>query len=144
VYIEFGPHLPARRAAGAYLQSIGDAVRFPRAYTKLDHARAKRIAQLFEDMQPSPNERETMQAYKAMVTETLAQWEFIKTAGLHVELNPNGPDPYVNPRNAILHIVRHNHLYILPTRSAFGDTEFDVTEQETNPLLADTSDVISG
>ncbi|KAF2638387.1 hypothetical protein P280DRAFT_520397 [Massarina eburnea CBS 473.64] len=143
VYITFGPHLPARRAAEAYLRSIGKKPVFPRVYTKLNRDRSTRIAQLYEELQPTPQDQLTVSAYSALISETLAQWEYIKATGLKVEFNPNGKDPYGNPRNAVLDVVNNNHLYILPTRFAFGDSEF-CDNTDANIMVTETSTVIDG
>jgi hypothetical protein len=71
----------------------------------------------------------------------MAQWEYIKKTGLYVEYNPT-EQPYPNPRSAILDITQKNHSYVKSTRGAFGMDGIDL--DDTNPLLAETDEVISG
>lgn len=130
--MEFGPYLPARRAALAYCLSAGIKPDFPKAYRKLNIARSKKIAQLFNEMEHTPTDPLVEAAYAALCTETLAQWEFIKATDLHVKFSPTD-QPYPNPRLAILDITQNNHFYVTPTLSAFGAG--DNPDDDTNPLL---------
>jgi hypothetical protein len=71
----------------------------------------------------------------------MAQCEFIRKTGLQVEFSPS-EQPYSNPRTAIFDITQNNHFYVTSTRSAFGQDGID--PNDTNPLLAETDENISG
>lgn len=132
--VAFGPFVPARAAAAAYVASAGLPFVPVATYVTVDKARAARIAQAFEEMKHDPEDPETKAAYAAMIEETLAQWQFIKGTGLKVEFI-TGKDPYGNPRNAILDVVRNNHLWVFPTSEGFGGTESQDVDISGNPLL---------
>ena len=141
--VEFYPNITIRRASETYCRIAGIPLRPLRKYAKLDKARSTKIAQLYEDMEATPTNAETQAAYKALCTETLAQWQVIKSTGLHVEYEDEASRPaYPNPRKAILDILHNNHLLVTPTRSAFGNAAFQHDPQ--NPLLTETCETISG
>ena len=106
----------------------------PKTFVKVDAARATRIADAFESMAHKPSDPKVKAAYRAMIQETLDQYQAILKTGLKVEFN-DGSDPYGNPRNAILDVVENNHLYIFSTKDGFGSSDLDVSD---NPLLAET------
>jgi hypothetical protein len=134
----FGPHLPARRAAEAYCKFVGITLPFPKVYQKLNIPRAKNIAQLYDEMKHMPDDPVVIASYQALCDETLAQWQFIKCTGLHVEFSPT-EQPYANPRKAILDISKNNHFYVNSTRGAFGSDEqgsaLALEQDDPNPLL---------
>jgi len=132
--VEFGPFVPARKAAADYAASAGIDHQPPKTYVKVDPARAKRIADAFDEMTHAPESPEVKAAYDAMIAETLNQWKAIKKTGLKVEFN-DGKDPYGNPRNAILDVVNNNHLWVFPTDDGFGGSESAGVDISGNPLL---------
>ncbi|KAH7067144.1 hypothetical protein FB567DRAFT_615949 [Paraphoma chrysanthemicola] len=138
----FGPYLPARRAAEAYCESVGIIIPFPKRDHKLNIARSKLIAQQYDAMTHIPNDPFVLSAYHALCNETMAQWQFIKQTGLCVEFSP-AEQPYPNPCKAILDITQNNHFFVTPTHRAFGTAD-TIDPDDTNPLLAETSEVISG
>lgn len=142
--IEAGPSPRAKSAAADYMASTGRAYDPPRDYVKVDPERAARIASAFEEMKDDPTDPRVLASYKAMIDETLAQWEAIKKTGLHVEFI-KGEDPYAaSPRLAIEDVNRNNHLWVFPTDAGYGSSEIMAHEIERNPLLALTGETISG
>lgn len=127
----FGPFAAARNAAAEYMRAAGLPFAPPTQYAKADPERGRRIAAAFDAMQHAPNDPEVRAAYDALKRETLAQWQAIKGTGLRVEFNPPGKDPYGNPRNAVLDVVRNNHLWVFPTEEGFGQDQ----DRSDNPLL---------
>jgi len=131
--IQFHGYKPAQDIAQRYAARHDQSL--PTTYAKVDEARAKRIAQAYEDMEHAPQDPEVQRAYKAMINETVAQYRDILKTGLKVEFI-TGDDPYAaSPRLAILDVVDNNHLWVFPTDSGFGSSELDVSD---NPLLAET------
>ncbi|MBC7599210.1 MAG: hypothetical protein H7238_09345 [Polaromonas sp.] len=132
--IVFAGFKPAQDAAAAYMQEAGMDYSPPKTYTKVDAARATRIANAFEAMANKPTDPQVKASYQAMIQETLDQYQEILKTGLKVEFN-DGSDPYGNPRNAILDVVENNHLFVFSTQDGFGSSALDVS---ANPLLAET------
>lgn len=141
--IRFGGYKPAQDAARAYTQKAGIDYQPPTTYAKVDPARAKRIADAFEAMPHAPNDPEVKAAYRALVDETAAQYQAMLDTGLVVEFI-DGPDPYGNPRNAILDVTRNNHLWVYPTTEGFGGSASADVDITGNPLLEPTKFKISG
>jgi hypothetical protein len=142
--VEFGPFLPAHKAAERYMRSRGLAYKPLTTYQKVDRARAERIADEYDRMEHAPQSPEVKRAYAAMVSETVAQYREIMKTGLKVEFIDYAKtgDPYGNPRNVILDVRDNNHMWVFSTADGFGsDTSFDPND---NPLLADTGLKISG
>jgi hypothetical protein len=139
--VAFGPFAPARAAARDYMADAGLSYEPATQYAAVDEDRAKRIAAEFEALQHNPADPETAAAYRAMIDETLAQWQAIKATGLKVEFI-TGEDPYAaTPRLAILDVIENNHLWVFPTDSGFGSSDLDVSG---NPLLEKTGEFIDG
>jgi hypothetical protein len=142
VEVEFGAYIPARRAAITYCLSVGISPHsIPRNYAKVDKNKAKRIACLYDELEPTPHDELTQASYRALADETLAQWQIIKATGLQVEYNPTktgAPDPYSNPRRLIIDTKQNNHLFVTSTRSAYGSVQFE--RDPFNPLLDDVPD----
>lgn len=144
------PFAPAIDAARRYMESVGLGNR-PRlrTYQPVDEARAKRIADAFESMEHNPSDPEVQAAYRALIDETLAQFQAIKDTGLKIEFldgrgrDPKtGKDPYpLGPRQAIQDVHDNNHLWVFPTEGGFGTSDADVSG---NPLLEMTDEVIDG
>lgn len=137
-----GPVGVAHDAAAKYMADAGLPYLPNHDYAKIDRERAKRIAKAFDEMKHAPDDPEVKAAYRAMIDETLAQWQAIKATGLKVEFIKNGVDPYAStPRGAIIDVRDSNHLWVFPTDSGFGS---DSTDVSGNPLLELTDEVIDG
>lgn len=141
--VTFGPFQPAHDAAASYMKRMGMKYEPPTTYAKVNPQRARRIAQAFADMKHNPQDPVVKQAYAAMIRQTVLQYEAMLATGLQVEfIDTSKPDPYGNPRNAILDVVNNNHLWVYPTDDGFGsDADFDASD---NPLLEFTNHTISG
>ena len=112
-------------------------------YARVDLDRAVRIAEAYENAQHRPNDPDVRASYAAMLRETLAQYQVVKETGLKVEFIDfeKGGDPYGNPRNAILDVVRNNHLWIFGTSDGFGPGGLTDAAIRNTPLLADSGEV---
>jgi hypothetical protein len=135
-------HAPAAEVANAYMASRGERYTPPAEYARVDKARARRIADAFEQMPHAPADPEVAAAYDAMINETIAQYEAVLASGLTVEFI-SGADPYAgNPRAMTEDVRNNNHMWVFSTREGFGsNAEFDPID---NPLLRETPFQISG
>lgn len=113
----------AQDAAAKYMKKSGVNNPSPKIFAAINKERARRIADAYDNMAHTPTDPATVQSYNALVKETYAQYDAILATGLKVEFNPEGEIPYPNPREAILDVVRNNHLYIFPTRDGYGSDE---------------------
>lgn len=141
--VTFGPSETARRLARAYMRSAKLVYKPVKTYSKVRPERARRIAEAYDAMADSPSDPGVTAAYRAMIDETLAQYQFVKKAGLTIELiDANQADPYRDsPRLAILDIVQNKHLWLYPTAIGFG-SEDDGSFNDGNPLLETTDELI--
>lgn len=136
-------HAPAVKVAEEYMQQAGLPYNPPNTYARVKPDRAARIAAEYDRMEHDPQHPKVKAAYDAMARETLAQYEAMLRAGMKVEFNPPGTDPYNgNPRAMTEDVRKNNHMWVFPTREGFGSSEeFDPID---NPLLAETPYKISG
>lgn len=144
VKLEIAPFKTARDAAQRYAERTGFKYDPVKTYAKVDPERATRIAAEYEAMKHDPQNPEVKAAYRAMIDETVAQWEVIKETGLKIsfiDFAKDG-DPYAaSPRLATEDVRKNNHLWVFPTDAGFGSSDLDVSD---NPLLEKTKVVIGG
>ena len=127
--------------AQAYKDKAGINKRTPDKYQQLDENFSKQVAKAYEEMRHNPSDPETANAYQALITETLAQYEEIIANGLQVDFIPNGTlSPYEIPSQAVEDIVTNNHMWVYSTRDGHGQGE----TLADNPLLQETQYEISG
>jgi hypothetical protein len=128
-----------RDAAERYLQARGLPVRRQARFVVADPARGARIATAYADMLHAPQDPAVVAAYRAMIDETLAQYQEVKRLGMVVEvIEPGMPDPYPGGPKEVLDDLHRNHLWLFPTDSGFGT----LTEISDNPLLEPTEEFI--
>jgi hypothetical protein len=127
-------------AANDYAKKAGINHNLPEAFGPLDEARAKRIAQAFEDMEHDPTNPEVRRAYEAMADETLAQYRALKGQGARYTFN-NGTDPYAkSPAMGYPELRDQRSLSIFPTDEGFGTGAEAAKALENNPLLKKTGE----
>ena len=141
--VKFGPFPRARALTRAYMNSVGLPYNPIQTYRSVDPARAGRIAAAYDAMLHAPNDSKVRAAYDAMITETIAQYQFIKQTGLKIELITSVMvDPYFkSPRLAIMDVVSNNHLWVYPSKIGFGGPQGSSPSDE-NLLMADTNEQI--
>jgi len=143
--VTFGPLEAARQAAIDYTTAAGIPYTPIRTYAKVNRERATRIANAFDQMEHNPSDPAVQESYQAMADETLAQYEAVKASGLVIEpMPPGAPDPYGNPRNAVLDVVENNHMWFYPTSEGFGGPASADVNISGNPLMDYTGEVING
>lgn len=142
--LQLRPTPAARDAAFTYMASQGLQYEPPRQYAQVDVARAKRMAEAFDQMQHAPDDPLVRASYRAMIEETLRQYQFIKATGLEVSLMTEGmEDPYAaSPRLATEDVRNNNHLWVYPTDFGFGGPNASDIDISGNPLLEWTDEYI--
>ena len=118
--LQFDPLPAAQQAAVAYMSDAGLPYSPPTKHVVANPERGREIANEYEIMQHKPSDPLVQRAYRALVDETLNQYEYILDTGLQVELM-GSVDPYNgNPSNALADMRENNHLYVFPTRAGYG------------------------
>lgn len=128
------PLPPAMDAAGAYMRFIGRPnEHLIDAYPEFNEARAKRIAQAYDEMPHTPNDSRVKRAYDALIDETMGQYRALKNSGYEFEfIKPGEADPYgPSPALGYIDLRDRGHMFVFPTESGFG-TLNDISD---NPLL---------
>jgi hypothetical protein len=132
----------AQDVAAKYMEDSGRRYSPPNTYVKADPVRAAKIATAYTSMSHDPQNPKVKAAYKAMIDETLAQYQAILDSGLTVSFI-RGENPYEgNPRLMTEDVRNNNHMAVYSTRDGFGSDE--TFDSKDNPLLAETEHMISG
>lgn len=130
-----GPIAKIKRAAQEYVGKVW----FPTSYVKADPERGKRIADAYEQMPHAPNDPKVKRAYKALIKETLAQYQIVKDLGIKIEvIKPGMENPYPEGPRQVLEDLRNGHLWLFPTEAGFGSEN----QAADHPLLAKTKEKI--
>ena len=139
-----GGNLVAQRAAAEYMASVGRPYQPQAEYVRVDIERAERIAAAYEAMAHAPNDPAVQAAYRALIDQTVAQYQFVKATGIKLEaITEDMADPYPEgPRQVLLDIRDNNHMWFYPTDLGFGsDAAFDPAD---NMLMELTDEFIDG
>ena len=104
--------------------------------TTINKGRAKKISDLFDEMENNPSDPETQASYEAMIEETIAQYELIQSKGYTVEIN--NEEPYSSSKDMIEDLKSNKTMKIFSTESAFGEKGITTEIRENNPLLKTT------
>lgn len=126
----------AGEIADEYIKEKGLSTAPIQKITKLDTENSKRIAKEFDKMKATPNDPQTIAAYKAMVEETLEQYEKIISKGYKVEINNS--EPYDSSADMIKDLRENKSMKIFSTESGFGDEPITYKQRKENPLLQET------
>ena len=105
--------------------------------TKLNEANSRKIAAEFDKMEPTPNDPRTQAAYKAMVDETIEQYNKILSYGYKLEINNS--EPYDSSADMITDLRDNKRMKIFSTESGFGDEAITDQQRKDNPLLQKTN-----
>jgi LAS superfamily LD-carboxypeptidase LdcB len=146
--VSAGPDPRIRQVARDYMASTGMQYNPPTKYVKADPSRARRIGAAYEAMKDDPNEPLTKASYAAMISETMAQYNAAKKAGLKVEFwNPEKQaDPYgASPRLATEDVRNNHHMWVYPTYAGYGSGDpISEDDAKKNPLLQLTGETWNG
>jgi hypothetical protein len=104
----------------------------------IDVEEAKRRADAFEQMKHDPNNPEVKEAYEAMASETMDQFNSLKESGYTVEIFEGKGEPYANSQEMLKDLKENKHLYVLSTEKEFGQGNITEEQRNENPLLKDS------
>jgi len=128
--------------AKKYAQEAGLSYDPDTSYAEVDVARAKKIAQWYDQAQSQPSDPAVKASYDAMKRETLAQYKFLEKSGVRFEPWRGGGQPYANSKEMLADVREHQHLFFFPTEGGFGsDKSFDAS---ANPLVEKTGERAGG
>ena len=134
---QFGPIPELVSAAEAYADKAG--IRYTRqpVYVPITPSRSERIAQAYEAAEHEPKNPDVRRAYRALITQTKAQYDALIEAGYTFTFFDNSTDPYDgNPWNAMRDLRDNKTMAVYSTLAGYG------TDQTSDPsdhmLLEDT------
>jgi hypothetical protein len=129
------PLQDAAEISERYSRSTGLPVQEPRRITELDQDQAAVIGKAYDEMKHDPTNPEVRRAYKALVQETLAQYDAILDAGYSMELSNV---EYDNSPDMIDDLRSRKVMRIFSTEEGFGSTGISAKARRENPMLADS------
>lgn len=134
-----GPDPEIHEVARKYMQKAQLPFRRAAEYVKVNVKRGQRIAAAYEKLKDTPTDPKVIEAYDALIKETLAQWEAIKDLGIDIQFIKTGqPNPYPTPQDAMIDLRDNRHLWVSPTDQGFGQGE----DNGAHPMLAPTDQVV--
>ena len=129
----FNNPLPeATTIANKYNAENGLAPMVDNTITKIDKPFATRLSKTYDEMEATPFEEETQEAYKALVEETIAQYRAILAQGYRVEMSTS---EYDNAQEMIDDLRENKRMKIFSTEAGFGDNPITEEQRKENPLL---------
>jgi GNAT superfamily N-acetyltransferase len=134
---QFGPVPDLVSAAESYAEKAG--IRYTRqpVYVPITPSRSERIAQAYEAAEHEPENPDVRRAYRALITQTKAQYDALIEAGYTFTFFDDTADPYDgNPWNAMRDLRDNKTMAVYSTLAGYGtDQTFDPSE---HMLLEDT------
>ena len=118
-----------------YTRAKGLPVQEPRRIVQLDEGRAEAIGKAYDEMKHDPKNPEVVRAYKALVEETLAQYDAILEGGYTMELSNV---EYDNSQAMIDDVRNRKVMRVFSTEDGFGTEGITAKERRENPMLAET------
>lgn len=105
----------------------------------INEAKAKRIAEAYEQMKHAPDDPQVKSAYDALINETLQQFQDLKSQGLKTSpITKEMQNPYKSSKELISDVKDNNHMYYYPTEQGFGTNTVDAA---SHPLMKATSEL---
>jgi hypothetical protein len=126
---------PIEEAARSYMRSRGIDDTPLTQYPQFSEERAKFVAAAYDMMEHDPSNPAVKQAYDALISETMDQYNTLKNSGIDFKFMKEGmDDPYsASPALGYKDLVENGKLWVFPTDFGFGtNAAFDPS---TNPLL---------
>lgn len=126
-----------RKVAAGYMHSIGNEQEQHDRLAPIDTEFAKRIADFYEEAADAPHSPEVKAAYSALADETLAQYAYMKRAGITIEPFDGKTEPYKDSAAMRADVRDNKHLYFFKTEEGFAGAA-------DNPLLQPSGVEIGG
>ena len=126
---------PIEEAARSYMRSRGIDDTPLTQFPQFSEERAKFVAAAYDMMEHDPSNSAVKQAYDALISETMDQYNTLKNRGIDFKFMKEWmDDPYsASPALGYKDLVENGKLWVFPTDFGFGtNAAFDPS---TNPLL---------
>jgi hypothetical protein len=134
-----GPDPRLVDVAEQYARDNGIDLKRQAEYVQVDEARAKRIAQAYEDMPHAPDDPAVKEAYADLIRQTKAQYDALVEAGYTFTFYDGAADPYDgNPVAAMRDLRQNKTMAVYGTYDGYGTEGITKGAVDDNPMLADT------
>jgi Protein of unknown function (DUF3987) len=134
-----GPDPRLVDVAEQYARDNGIDLKRQAEYVQIDEARAKRIAQAYEDMSHAPDDPAVREAYADLIRQTKAQYDALVAAGYTFTFYDGASDPYAgNPVNAMRDLRQNQTMAVYGTYDGYGTEGITKGAVDDNPMLIDT------
>jgi len=90
---------------------------------KMNPEHGRMIADAYDNLQHTPNDTRTQEAYKAFSQETLQQFNDLRSKGLQIRKLKSGEPGYTTAEDMHKDITENNHLSYFPTEEGYGTDE---------------------
>lgn len=113
-------------------------------YANVNEARAKRIADAFENTKPNPTNPVTKASYAKFASETMDQYDLLRQHGYELVPWAGKGQPYKNAAEFIRDVRENKRIYYFKTlqKDAFGKGEVTAADIRKNPLLKSSGVVV--
>jgi len=97
---------------------------------------SKKIADAYSAMQHNPDDPKVQKAYKALIDETVGQYEDMQKAGMKIsKITSDMHNPYKSSKDVVDDVAKNKHLWYYPTEQGFGSAD---TGSSNHPMLQPT------
>ena len=104
---------------------------------KIDKDKSRKIAQVYEQLESKPQDPEVKKAYRALIDETIEQYNEIVKGGYTIEMVEE--NPYNNSTEMLNEINKTKTIKIFSTLSGFGKKGITAKDKANNLLLEETT-----
>ena len=133
----FGPNNPETvKIARTIMMKKGVPHAGGQFIVRLNPEKSFKVGMEYDRMKHDPFNPQVRQAYEAMASETLEQYQAIVDAGYKAEMHYEQSEPYANSREVIQDIRDNKRLRVLATDLNFGARTVADADIKENPLLA--------
>ncbi len=129
-----GPNMELRRIKAAYMERYGLEPREQARYARVNEDRARRLADWQDTAPHSPDDPETIGAYRAFIRENNAQLQTLLDAGYEFE-----EGVYEKPRESIDSLLLNRSLKYFPTSLGWGSEREGAKDFSAGNLLFEDS-----
>lgn len=130
------PLQDATTVAERFAERTGRTIEAPERITEIDEENAKKIGKAYDEMVSDPSDPQVAEAYEAMISETMEQFQDIVDAGYQIEVNDT--EPYRSSTEMIDDLRNNKNMKIFSTESGFGKDGITDQDRANNPLLRDS------
>jgi hypothetical protein len=137
----FMPSDEVRKVAEGYTKSAGIKYTPHTGYEPVNEARAKGIADFYQNAKHEPANPGVKKSYAAFTRETKAQYDYITSHGVKMEPWTKEGQPYKNSSEMTEDVRNNKHLWYFPSEGGFGQ---EAKNAAGHPLMESSGVKVAG